>query len=520
VNRQGCRPRLEALEDRCLLSYSITDLGTLGGTPSVAYGINASGQVAGLSYTAGGVRHAFLWQNGAMQDLGTFGGGTESQGLAINNSGQVVGWSDSNGATLWQNGSIIDLNSLIPPTSGLQLGVAQGINSAGSIVGQDYHRTDGLHSAFLLGSGGVIDLGTLGGRESNALGINTLGQVVGQADTGAAGAVPHAFLWQNGVMADLGTLLGGTALGSSLAYGINDSGHVVGWSDTTGGGTSHPQHAFLWQNGTMTDLGTLGGSGSVAQSINNLDQVVGSSSLTGDTGSRHAFLWQNSTMTDLNSLIPANSGWILVEPLAINDRGQIVGSGTINGQTHAFLVTPPASTGVQDGQTEEIGFWHGEGGQALIRGFNGGPNATALANWLATNFANVYGANAGSHNLTGQTNGQVAAFFQGLFAEHHDDPDVQVLATALNVYATTASLGGTAAQAYGFRVTAEGLGANSFNVGRDGAAFGVADGTTLNVFQLLRAVDRRAVRGVLYNGDRHLGDLAEDLFERLNRAGD
>jgi hypothetical protein len=90
----------------------------------------------------------------------------------------------------------------------------------------------------------------------------------------------------------------------------------------------------------------------------------------------------------------------------------------------------------------------------------------------------------------------------------------------LNVYATTASLGGTAARAYGFRVTAEGLGASSFNIGRGGAAFGAAADTTLNVYQLLQAVDRRAVHGVLYDGDRHLEGLAEDLFERLNRAGD
>jgi hypothetical protein len=85
-------------------------------------------------------------------------------------------------------------------------------------------------------------------------------------------------------------------------------------------------------------------------------------------------------------------------------------------------------------------------------------------------------------------------------------------------WATTASLGGIQGQSHGFRVTAEGLGASSFNVGNDGAAFGVANGTKLNVYQLLRAVNQRAVGGVLYNGDAHLRDLCEDLVERLNRA--
>jgi hypothetical protein len=176
--------------------------------------------------------------------------------------------------------------------------------------------------------------------------------------------------------------------------------------------------------------------------------------------------------------------------------------------------------GIRDDQTATFNFWHSGRGQALLASFNGGASATALSSWLATNFTNLYGTSAGSHNLTGRTNAQVATFFQALFAQGHDNLDVQVLATALNVYATTTSLGGAQGLTYGFRVTAEGLGASSFNVHQDGAAFGVVNGTTLNVFQLLKAVNRRAVNGVLYNGDAHLRDLAEDLFERLNRADD
>ncbi|HKI32219.1 MAG TPA: hypothetical protein VKA46_10150 [Gemmataceae bacterium] len=118
------------------------------------------------------------------------------------------------------------------------------------------------------------------------------------------------------------------------------------------------------------------------------------------------------------------------------------------------------------------------------------------------------------------TNAQVAAYFQGVWAMHHDQPDVQVLAAARNVYATTASLGGAQGAAYGFSVTAAGLGANSFDVRHAGAAFGVANGTTLNVSQLLRAVNQRAVNGVLYNGDANLRDLCENLFGLLNETGD
>ena len=171
---------------------------------------------------------------------------------------------------------------------------------------------------------------------------------------------------------------------------------------------------------------------------------------------------------------------------------------------------------VQNNQTQEISFWNRDRGQALINSFNGGASHTELSTWLASTFANLYGANAGSYNLIGKTNAQVAALFQSLWDLHHDKLDVQVLATALSVYATTASLGGSQGQLYGFQVTATGLGANSFNVGRDGAAFGVANDATLNVYQLLKAVNQGAVNGVLYNGDAHLCDLAQDLLKRLN----
>lgn len=158
---------------------------------------------------------------------------------------------------------------------------------------------------------------------------------------------------------------------------------------------------------------------------------------------------------------------------------------------------------VQDGEGPLLGilFWNCQQGQGLINSFNGGPSSTALANWLAGTFPNLYGANAGSHNLMGETNAQVAAFYQTLFNEGGIELDAQVMALALDVYATTLSLGGTAGQAYGFLVDAYGLGARSFNVGWSGAAFGVANNTTLNVYQILQAANQRVTNGVLYNGN-------------------
>jgi hypothetical protein len=180
----------------------------------------------------------------------------------------------------------------------------------------------------------------------------------------------------------------------------------------------------------------------------------------------------------------------------------------------------PPPQPIQGGETATIGFWHNQNGQALISSFNGGPSSTYLANWLATTFPNLYGAGAGANNLTGQTNAQVAAFYETLFEEHGPKLDAQVLATALNVYATTTSLGGQAGAQYGFTVTVAGLGGSTFNVGSSGAAFGVPDDTTLTVSQILKAANQQAVNGVLYNGDLTLRDLAISVFDGINQAGD
>jgi hypothetical protein len=191
------------------------------------------------------------------------------------------------------------------------------------------------------------------------------------------------------------------------------------------------------------------------------------------------------------------------------------------GNTTSAIVYPTATVtslgqNVQNGLEGGIGLWHNKNGQALIDSFNGGPNSTVLSTWLVSNFGNLYGPNG--NDLTGATNAQVAAFYQQLFALP-GSLDAQVLATALNIYATTLSLGGTIGQSYGFTVSADGLGADSWNVGADGAAFGVANNTTLNVYSILQAVNDQAFLGVLYNGNTTLRNQAGDLFSVLMQAG-
>jgi probable HAF family extracellular repeat protein len=138
----------------------------------------------------------------------------------------------------------------------------------------------------------------------------------------------RAFIWSNGVMTDLGTLGGSTG----QAYALGNGGRVVGYADTS---TGSP-HGFLFtlnsagNVSSRTDLGAGSGAYSYAWAINSLGQAVGTNG--------HAVLWQDGVMSDLNTLIPPDTGWVLMSATAINDRGEIAGWGTYQGFTRAFVL--------------------------------------------------------------------------------------------------------------------------------------------------------------------------------------
>ncbi len=179
----------------------------------------------------------------------------------------------------------------------------------------------------------MVDLGTLlpnnRAAGSEAYGINDRGQVMGWSSInptdGYARAHPHAFLWDGGVMQDYGSP-SPTSSGQGFVFGnINASGAFVGTLYAS------QLRAALWVDGTVRDLGTLGGPSASAAAINDRGQVVGTSALA--TEGEHAFLWENGVMSDLGTLGGRDS-----RALDINQGGQVAGQAQdAGGAWHAFL---------------------------------------------------------------------------------------------------------------------------------------------------------------------------------------
>lgn len=338
--------------------YLLTDLGTLGGTATFALGLNDRGQIAGTGRTTGSSRPqiAFLSSpgggGGPLTNLGTLPGSTFSRAFTVNNAGVAVGEAftapaqgEGSRAVVFQNGQVFDVFGASS--------VANDINEMGTVAGQ--RTTAGGTRAFVFTdangnntsqAGETFDLSTLradGSGTSFGFALNNRGQVAGRAstDTGTS----HAFLFTDGnanrafdagEMRDMGSLSGASTF--SEALGLNDAGQVVGRYALAGTG----QSAFLFSGGAMTDLGRLAGFNFArAIDINNRGEIVGTASASEGFSGR-ALLFRGGAALDLNDRIAPGVGWTLTSAEGINEAGQIVGYGTLNGQTRAVLLTPNA----------------------------------------------------------------------------------------------------------------------------------------------------------------------------------
>lgn len=323
------------------INRRIVDLGTLGGTQGAAVSMNAIGQAVGASLNAkpdpyaAAPMQACLW----LPNNGVFAGYYE---FAMNSFFAPA--STETHATYWWGSAKIDMGTLGGPDSN-----AYAINQLGQAVGWSY--TSGQANEFghpdvhpfvwSARDRKMRDLGSLGGSCGMATAINNRGQVVGGANL-PGDMTMHAFIWtaRDG-MRDIGTLAGGTY---SHAGVINDAGEVAGFStgarDAQGKLT---RRAFYWKNGVMRDLGTIDGLPSDANGINSRGQVVGET-FDIDHGNEAVRGWvadRGGTAIDLNTLIPADSGYFILSAMDINDLGEIAARAiTADGEERPVKLVP------------------------------------------------------------------------------------------------------------------------------------------------------------------------------------
>lgn len=322
------------------IRYNVVDLGSLSGSSSWAASINSRGEVVGESTLESGEgnEHAFLWtQNLGMIDLGTLGDPSLSSSAEDLNDAvplpQVVGSSEVERyvrhAFVWQDGIMTDLGV---PGGQSQ---AMAINNHAQVVGDSDIPETGESHAVLWEGGSMVDLGTLGGRFSAAFDINEAGQVVGWSTVDPNDSrTAHAFLWENGVMTDVGILPGGQ---DAEAQAVNEFEQIVGFDDLI----DDYAHCFGWVSGRMFDLGNMGDDWNcLAYDINNRGVVVGEADSVEVGPTPTGFLWRQGLMVDLNTLTVPGTPWEIRRASGVNDLVMIAADGSLNYNTHALLLVP------------------------------------------------------------------------------------------------------------------------------------------------------------------------------------
>ncbi|NNE47781.1 MAG: tandem-95 repeat protein, partial [Rhodothermales bacterium] len=349
------------------LRFTIEETGTLGGRGSRAFAINDDGVVVGTSLTTAGVVKAFIWTDNSILEIDS-DETRYSQAFGVNDVGQVVGAIEQDGeitAAVWQLGPEKTESTLLPTLDGA-FSVAFDVNNAGQVVGTslgagDFRpvvwtggimseiAVDGVssgqaesinESGQLVGltvsqsgtesaiRGTVQQVQRIGSDDTRAYAVNGLGVAVGSKET--AGVI-SATRWDPD-----GSEFSFDVTGSTFAeaYGINDSGWIVGaYSSSVGAGKS--EATTLRSNDVLADL--LNEGPTAMRFGKSMD--IGVDPAKTSAMDLRASLWIGESLLDLNALIPAESGWTLVEARDVNSSGRIVGYGLYQGEARAFVLS-------------------------------------------------------------------------------------------------------------------------------------------------------------------------------------
>lgn len=322
-------------------SYTVIDLGTLGGTDSYAYDLNDRGEVVGGSQAINPnpgpfyLRRGFHWAQSSMTDLGALAPHGESRAFSINEQGWIAGWATDQAGDKYPALYAEDSWTQIPHP-GIS-GEGRGINDLGRVVG--YFNDANVDAKAFAWSplGAFVDLSLVdnaGNSLANA--INHNNTVVGWSTIGpdpcGIFSASKPTVWErdsSGNWSATGLPFTGCA---GNVFGLNDWNFLVG--NVRANVLEPIPTQWVWRGAWFEfDLPMDGRTSGTAYDINHNSQIVGSMD-------QRAYLWDGGSPVDLNTEIPSGSGWVLQQAKAINDCGWITGYGRINGETHAFLLVP------------------------------------------------------------------------------------------------------------------------------------------------------------------------------------
>jgi probable HAF family extracellular repeat protein len=308
-------------------SYRLVDLGVCTSTGDAAQDVADNGMVGLQQGTS-----AYIWNNGNLNPPSGVPDGNAQ--MRINNLGHIAGSNNLN-AYIWRDGVTTPLGTL---EGGYTF--SSGINDSDQVVGVSYCSSINRYRGFLWQNGMMTDIGGfLSYGETRPTDINNAGQIVGSSSVTVT-CPDQPFLLENNVMTALSMPSGYTR---GTAERISNSGKITG---TCYDSSLSKSRAVAWIGGQTYDLGSLAGqSCSSAYGINDLGQVVGS---TGQNivQPAAAFLWDSGQMLNVNNLVLNGKGYVVREALAINNAGEIVGTATYGNQTHAVLLTPVPEPGM------------------------------------------------------------------------------------------------------------------------------------------------------------------------------